>query len=85
MSQNRYEKVKRLGKGSFGTAWLVVSKQSGRNYVIKEMDLEPNLSQKVRSEQTKSKQITANSDHWRMRQRVRLRILLSEVKSRQGH
>ena len=46
MSQNRYEKVKRLGKGSFGTAWLVVSKQSGRNYVIKEMDLEPNLSQK---------------------------------------
>ena len=54
MSQNRYEKVRRLGKGSFGTAWLVVSKQSGRNYVIKEMDLLPNLSSKVRNTRTKS-------------------------------
>ena len=73
MSQNRYEKVKRLGKGSFGTAWLVVSKQSGRNYVIKEMDLEPNLSQKVRNKQTKSRSLADETAH------------STEVKSWQGH
>lgn len=33
----KYARVKLLGKGTFGEAWLVVSKQSGRNYVMKEM------------------------------------------------
>ncbi|XP_076035636.1 serine/threonine-protein kinase Nek5-like isoform X2 [Oratosquilla oratoria] len=34
-----YEKKKRIGKGTFGEAWLVRSKYSGRRYVIKEIRL----------------------------------------------
>jgi len=33
----KYGRIKLLGKGTFGEAWLVVSKASGRNYVMKEM------------------------------------------------
>jgi len=33
----RYEKKKILGRGTFGEAWLVVSKASKRSYVMKEM------------------------------------------------
>jgi len=34
---NKYEKVKILGRGTFGEAWLVNSRASGRAYVMKEM------------------------------------------------
>lgn len=34
-----YVKGKVLGKGSFGTAVLAVSKLDGKNYVIKEVEL----------------------------------------------
>ena len=33
----KYEKKKLLGKGTFGEAWLVISRSSGRSYVMKEM------------------------------------------------
>jgi len=33
----KYERKKMLGRGTFGEAWLVVSRVSKRNYVIKEM------------------------------------------------
>jgi len=47
MSRNRYEKIRVLGSGSFGEAWLVRSTQSQRQYVIKEMKMLPNLTQQV--------------------------------------
>lgn len=47
MSRNRYEKIRVLGAGSFGEAWLVRSTQSERQYVIKEMKMLPNLTQQV--------------------------------------
>jgi len=34
----KYEKLKILGRGTFGEAWLVVSKVSKRHYVMKEMN-----------------------------------------------
>ena len=34
---DRYERIKQIGSGSFGTVWLVKSKQSQRQYVIKEI------------------------------------------------
>jgi len=33
----KYDKRRLLGRGTFGEAWLVVSKSSGRYYVMKEM------------------------------------------------
>lgn len=33
----KYDKRRLLGKGTFGEAWLVLSKASGRSYVMKEM------------------------------------------------
>ena len=33
----KYDKKKLLGKGTFGEAWLVISRASGKNYVMKEM------------------------------------------------
>ena len=33
----KYDKKKLLGKGTFGEAWLVISRSSGRHYVMKEM------------------------------------------------
>jgi NIMA (never in mitosis gene a)-related kinase len=33
----KYDKKRMLGRGTFGEAWLVVSKSSGRFYVMKEM------------------------------------------------
>ena len=42
---NKYEKVRLLGSGNFGQAWLCVSKASGRSYVVKEMKMTAGLSQ----------------------------------------
>lgn len=36
---DKYEKVKKIGEGSFGKAVLVKSKQDGRQYVIKEIGI----------------------------------------------
>ena len=33
----KYDKKKLLGKGTFGEAWLVLSRVSGKSYVMKEM------------------------------------------------
>merc|ERR1719262_1466365 len=45
---SKYEKVRLLGSGNFGQAWLAVSSASGRSYVVKEMKLTPGLSQAER-------------------------------------
>lgn len=34
-----YDRGKLLGKGSFGSAWLCVSKVDSKQYVIKEVDI----------------------------------------------
>ena len=47
MSRNRYEKIRILGAGSYGEAWLVKSSNSQRQYVVKEMKMLPNLTQAV--------------------------------------
>lgn len=44
----RYEKVNKIGSGSFGTAWLVRSIQSQRKYVIKEMRMTADLTPQER-------------------------------------
>lgn len=36
---DKYEKVKKIGEGSFGKAILVKSKEDGRQYVIKEIGI----------------------------------------------
>jgi len=36
---DKYEKVKKIGEGSFGKAILVKSKQDGHQYVIKEIGI----------------------------------------------
>lgn len=36
---DKYEKVKKIGEGSFGKAILVTSKEDGHQYVIKEIGI----------------------------------------------
>jgi NIMA (never in mitosis gene a)-related kinase len=36
---DRYKKITMIGKGTFGSAWLVVSKLSGYRYAIKELSV----------------------------------------------
>lgn len=38
-NMDKYEKVKKIGEGSFGKAILVKSKHDGRQYVIKEIGI----------------------------------------------
>jgi len=44
----RYEKIKQIGTGSFGTAYAVKSRQSQRTYVIKEILMTAELSSQER-------------------------------------
>ena len=46
-AEARFEKVKLLGSGTFGEAWLAKSLVSKRQYVIKELKLTPVTTSKV--------------------------------------
>ncbi|XP_077441337.1 serine/threonine-protein kinase Nek1 isoform X4 [Vanacampus margaritifer] len=54
---DKYEKVKKIGEGSFGKAVLVKAKKDGHQYVIKEM------SDKERQESRKEVSVLANMSH----------------------
>jgi len=45
MNSSRYKKVRKLGSGSFGEAWLARSVQSQRSYVIKELKMAQSLTE----------------------------------------
>lgn len=50
----RFEKVVRIGRGTFGEAWLVTSKCSGRKYVIKEVRVEEMAEEDVEKTKTEA-------------------------------
>ncbi|XP_042339439.1 serine/threonine-protein kinase Nek1 isoform X2 [Plectropomus leopardus] len=59
---DKYEKVKKIGEGSFGKAILVKSKEDGRQYVIKEIGISA-MSSKERQESRKEVAVLANMSH----------------------
>ncbi|XP_075901554.1 serine/threonine-protein kinase Nek1-like isoform X2 [Nelusetta ayraudi] len=59
---DKYEKVKKIGEGSFGKAVLVKSKEDGRQYVIKEIGIS-GMSCKERQESRKEVAVLANMSH----------------------
>ncbi|XP_017278942.1 serine/threonine-protein kinase Nek1 isoform X2 [Kryptolebias marmoratus] len=59
---NKYEKVKKIGEGSFGKAILVKSKDDGRQYVIKEIGIS-GMSSKERQESRREVAVLANMSH----------------------
>ncbi|XP_073333314.1 serine/threonine-protein kinase Nek1 isoform X3 [Pagrus major] len=59
---NKYEKVKKIGEGSFGKAVLVKSKEDGHQYVIKEIGIS-GMSSKERQESRKEVAVLANMSH----------------------
>ncbi|XP_062419476.1 LOW QUALITY PROTEIN: serine/threonine-protein kinase Nek1 [Pungitius pungitius] len=59
---DKYEKVKKIGEGSFGKAILVKSKQDGHQYVIKEIGISA-MSSKERQESRKEVAVLANMSH----------------------
>ncbi|XP_068599346.1 LOW QUALITY PROTEIN: serine/threonine-protein kinase Nek1 [Brachionichthys hirsutus] len=59
---DKYEKVKKIGEGSFGKAVLVKSKEDGRQYVIKEISIS-RMSGKERQESRKEVSVLANMSH----------------------
>ncbi|XP_042564843.1 serine/threonine-protein kinase Nek1 isoform X2 [Clupea harengus] len=58
----KYEKVKKIGEGSFGKAFLVQSKEDGHQYVIKEIGIS-RMSNKERQESRKEVAVLANMSH----------------------
>ncbi|XP_063748126.1 serine/threonine-protein kinase Nek1 isoform X3 [Eleginops maclovinus] len=58
----KYEKVKKIGEGSFGKAILVKSKEDGHQYVIKEIGISA-MSSKERQESRKEVAVLANMSH----------------------
>ncbi len=36
---DKYQRVKKIGEGSFGKALLVKSKENGKQYVVKEINM----------------------------------------------
>ncbi|KAL2076555.1 hypothetical protein ACEWY4_027849 [Coilia grayii] len=58
----KYEKVKKIGEGSFGKAFLVKSKEDGRQFVIKEIGIS-RMSNKERQESRKEVAVLANMSH----------------------
>ncbi|XP_032382146.1 serine/threonine-protein kinase Nek1 isoform X5 [Etheostoma spectabile] len=59
---DKYEKVKKIGEGSFGKAILVKSKEDGRQYVIKEIGISA-MPSKERQESRKEVAVLANMSH----------------------
>lgn len=59
---DKYEKVKKIGEGSFGKAILVKSKEDGHQYVIKEINIS-GMSNKERQESRKEVAVLANMSH----------------------
>ncbi|XP_033477754.1 serine/threonine-protein kinase Nek1 isoform X2 [Epinephelus lanceolatus] len=59
---DKYEKVKKIGEGSFGKAILVKSKEDGHQYVIKEIGISA-MSSKERQESRKEVAVLANMSH----------------------
>ncbi|KAM7013072.1 serine/threonine-protein kinase Nek1 isoform 3-T3 [Tautogolabrus adspersus] len=59
---DKYEKVKKIGEGSFGKAVLVKSKEDGHQYVIKEIGIS-GMSSKERQESRKEVAVLANMSH----------------------
>ncbi|XP_028259981.1 serine/threonine-protein kinase Nek1 isoform X2 [Parambassis ranga] len=59
---DKYEKVKKIGEGSFGKAILVKSKGDGHQYVIKEIGIS-RMSSKERQESRKEVAVLANMSH----------------------
>ncbi|XP_029282121.1 LOW QUALITY PROTEIN: serine/threonine-protein kinase Nek1 [Cottoperca gobio] len=58
----KYEKVKKIGEGSFGKAILVKSKEDGHQYVIKEIGISA-MSSKETQESRKEVAVLANMSH----------------------
>uniref|UniRef100_A0A2P2I6B6 non-specific serine/threonine protein kinase n=1 Tax=Hirondellea gigas TaxID=1518452 RepID=A0A2P2I6B6_9CRUS len=50
----RYQKVSRIGRGTFGEAWLVTSTCSGRRYVVKEVRVENMTKAEVQKANTEA-------------------------------
>ncbi|XP_033101859.1 probable serine/threonine-protein kinase nek3 [Anneissia japonica] len=59
---NKFEKIRVIGSGSFGQAWLVCSKQSRRKYVVKEMQV-GNMTEKERNQALNEVSILARLKH----------------------
>ncbi|XP_071342924.1 serine/threonine-protein kinase Nek1 isoform X3 [Trachinotus anak] len=59
---DKYEKVKKIGEGSFGKAILVKSKEDGRQYVIKEIGIS-GMPSKERQESRKEVAVLAKMSH----------------------
>ncbi|XP_067885372.1 serine/threonine-protein kinase Nek1 isoform X2 [Heterodontus francisci] len=59
---NKYVKVNKIGEGSFGKAILVNSKEDGRQYVIKEINIS-RMSNKEREESRREVAVLANMKH----------------------
>ncbi|KAM7410415.1 hypothetical protein PAMA_001721 [Pampus argenteus] len=59
---DKYERVKKIGEGSFGKAILVKSKEDGHQYVIKEIGIS-GMSSKERQESRKEVAVLANMSH----------------------
>ncbi|XP_074849142.1 serine/threonine-protein kinase Nek1 isoform X3 [Carettochelys insculpta] len=58
----KYIKVQKIGEGSFGKAVLVKSKENGRQYVIKEINISK-MSNKEREESRREVAVLANMKH----------------------
>ncbi|XP_051501463.1 serine/threonine-protein kinase Nek1-like isoform X2 [Myxocyprinus asiaticus] len=59
---DKYERLKKIGEGSFGKAILVKSRADGRQYVIKEIGIS-RMSNKERQESRKEVAVLANMSH----------------------
>ena len=63
LSPDRFEKLKILGAGTFGEAWLVRSKASGRQYVIKEQKFSPIVDSTDREKAMNEVRIISKCSH----------------------
>ncbi|XP_071201856.1 serine/threonine-protein kinase Nek1 isoform X3 [Salvelinus alpinus] len=59
---DKYEKVRKIGEGSFGKAILVKSREDAKQYVIKEIGIS-RMSSKERQESRKEVAVLANMSH----------------------